>query len=246
LHLASGFPFPHLDKLEYKLLVKGLAKLNPFIPRQALPITPQILLDMFKVMKLSDPVHATLWCAFTIGFFLFARKSNLVPPSPAKFDKNKHLCRRDIIIGHNQILVYIKWSKTIQTGNRYILIPLVSIPGSPLCPRAAAVNMFCRVKASPEEPAFSVPSGEKLITLTHASFTRHLRNLLLVSGHNPKGFSGHSFRRGGASFALLAGVPGELIMAHGDWRSQCYLRYLDKSIQDQSLVTKLMAKACAL
>ncbi len=157
IHLVSGLPFPHIDRLEYKLLVKGLKKLNPFIPRQALPITPHILLDIRKVLDLSDPTHATLWCAFILAFFLFARKSNIVPPSANTFHINKHLCRRDIIIGSDKILVYIKWSKTIQAGERYILIPFVHMPTSPLCPKAAVLNMFAKVQACPQDPAFLIP-----------------------------------------------------------------------------------------
>ncbi len=60
-----------------------------------------------------------------------------------------------------------------------------------------------------------------------------------MAGHNLSGYSGHSFQRGGAS-----GVPGELIMTHGDWRSQSYLRYLDSSVQQRALVSRIMAKAC--
>ncbi len=108
LHLLSGLLFTNFDGLEFKLLVKGLAKLNPFIPRQALPITPNILLDLHRVIDLSLPLHADLCCSFILAFFLFARKSNIVPPSHSKFNKSKHLCRRDIMIDKNSVVIYIK------------------------------------------------------------------------------------------------------------------------------------------
>lgn len=245
IHIVSGFPFPHLQSIEFSLLMKGIVKLNPFIPRQALPITPAILLDILAVLDLSQPLDATLWCAFVLSFFLFARKSNMVPPSANKFDPAKHLCRRDIILGTDQVLIYIKWSKTIQAANRYLLVPLVSIPNHPLCPLRAVLNMFRLIPASPHHPAFLIPAPQGLSTLTHATFTKHLRRVLELAGHNPSGFSGHSFRRGGASFALSIGVPGELIMSHGDWKSACYLRYIDSSVQDRQCVSKLLANACS-
>ena len=37
-----------------------------------------------------------------------------------------------------------------------------------------------------------------------------------------KQFAGHSFRRGGASFALQAGLPTDVIMLFGDWHSDAY------------------------
>ncbi len=123
-------------------------------------------------------------------------------------------------------------------------MPLVNIPASPLCPKAAILDMFARVWAYPQGPAFHVLCCQGLTTLTHASFTHHLRCLLYLPGHHPTGFSGHTFQRGRASFTFLAGVPGELIMSHGDWQSQCYLHYLDRSMQDQTLVSKMMPKAC--
>ena len=55
-------------------------------------------------------------------------------------------------------------------------------------------------------------------------FTTNLQSLLEALGL--KGYSGHSFRRGGASHALARGVPAEVIKAQGDWRSLAYLNYL--------------------
>ena len=51
-----------------------------------------------------------------------------------------------------------------------------------------------------------------------------------LAGYNSVVFPGHSFRRGGATFAFAGEVPGELIQLHGDWASDAYLRYLDVSL----------------
>ncbi len=122
----------------------------------------------------------------------------------------------------------------------YLLIPLVHIPSSPFCTRSTVLNMFKLVHATPDGSAFIFPSK----ALTHQSFTSQLRTLLGLAGHNLTGYSGHSFWRGGASFTLASGVPGELIMTHGDWRSQSYLRDLDISVQQRALVSGIMAKVC--
>lgn len=42
-------------------------------------------------------------------------------------------------------------------------------------------------------------------------------------------YTGHSFRRGGATYAFRSGVPGELIQVMGDWKSDAYKRYFDFS-----------------
>ena len=36
----------------------------------------------------------------------------------------------------------------------------------------------------------------------------------------------HSLRAGGATNAFLAGVPSEIIKILGNWKSDCYLRYI--------------------
>ena len=39
-------------------------------------------------------------------------------------------------------------------------------------------------------------------------------------------YAGHSFRRGGASFAHQAGLPVDMIKLLGDWKSDAVLLYL--------------------
>ena len=58
------------------------------------------------------------------------------------------------------------------------------------------------------------------------SFVSFLRTHLAWLGFDPKLFAGHSFRRGGASFAYQSGVPTRLIKALGDWCSDTILIYL--------------------
>ena len=53
-----------------------------------------------------------------------------------------------------------------------------------------------------------------------------MRQLIAAAGVDPSNYSMHSLRRGGASLAFKAKVPTDLIKVHGDWASDCYLRYL--------------------
>ena len=168
----------------------------------------------------------------------------MVPPSRRKFEPSKHLCRRDISVCPAGLSVLLKWSKTNQSSARLVQIPIVPIPGSPLCPLTAYKNMLKLVPASPASPAFSLPdSNSKRVCLTHATFVSHLQQLISLTGRDPKGFTGHSFRRGGATFAFRSGVPGELIQLQGDWRSDAYLRYLDFSLDSKLAVSSKMATA---
>ena len=70
--------------------------------------------------------------------------------------------------------------------------------------------------------------------------TADLKRLVGLAGFNEKMLSSHSIRRGGASAAFSAQVPGELIKLIGDWKSEAYLRYLDICMQHKINVAELM------
>ena len=53
--------------------------------KQAEPITPQVLLRMSKVVNYRDRIETIAWTATLLGFYMFLRKSNLVPDAMDKF-----------------------------------------------------------------------------------------------------------------------------------------------------------------
>ena len=57
------------------------------------------------------------------------------------------------------------------------------------------------------------------------NFVCKLRDHLALLGNNPTLYAGHSFRRGGVTFAYQSGVLIEPIKALGDWRSDTILIY---------------------
>ena len=66
--------------------------------------------------------------------------------------------------------------------------------------------------------------------MTHKSFTKYLKFLLVKIGLNPDNWSGHFFRRGGASLLYRLGIDPLTIQACGDWSSDTFLRYLEVNI----------------
>lgn len=242
VHLCSGLPFDFHKSFEFNLAVKGLKRTKLHKVNQVLPITPNILFKMASLMDFNYPSDTTYWAVFLLGFFLMARKSNLVPPSQAKFDVKKHLCRGDFIFGDTGLVVMLKWSKTNQFGSKRLAIPLIAISNNPLCPVAALKRMCELIPASPASPAFIIPTKKGLVSLTYSTFTSRLRVLLANCGFDPSIYSGHSFRRGGASWAFEAGVAGELIQLHGDWASDAYLEYLHCNMETKCSVSQKMGE----
>ena len=72
-------------------------------------------------------------------------------------------------------------------------------------------------------------------------FTVRLKELLKSAGLEPSLYSGHSFRRGGASFLFSIGGSQLMVQVLGDWSSMVYTRYLYMSADDRMAAQNLMA-----
>ncbi len=239
MHLHLGLDCPNLNQYDLTTVLKGLARLNPHCPKQALPITPEILNKIYFELNHRDPADSTLWCMMLLGFFLMLRKSNLVPLSQQNFDPQKNLCRGDITCAPDCMLVVIKWSKTIQFGERKLTLPLVAIDKSYLCP-VRAFKKMTKLNPAPEKgPAFVVRGKP----VTYMQLQIGLREAIGKIGLEPKGYSSHSLRRGGATWAFRSRVPGELIQLHGDWASDAYKNYLHFPLESKFLVAKKMTNS---
>ena len=74
--------------------------------------------------------------------------ANIVTRSRQCVDPSRHLTRRDIATNQHGLIVTFKCTKTLQFGERKLHIPLVRLPGSPLCPVSAYHRMIRLVPAS--------------------------------------------------------------------------------------------------
>ena len=58
-----------------------------------------------------------------------------------------------------------------------------------------------------------------------------LKEVLSILNIDSSKYSWHSFRRGGATLASQMSVDPALIKAHGRWKSEAYLYYVDNDKQ---------------
>ena len=78
-----------------------------------------------------------------------------------------------------------------------------------------------------ELPLFSFKVGKVVHWWTHSTFVDRLRQILALSGFEPSSYSGHSFRRGGATLGFKLGLSIVEIKQRGDWRSSAVESYID-------------------
>ena len=108
-YLLLGYSTDHINEFLINLGLKGIARSHPHLVKQARAITPEILLKLFSYLDVQDPFDATFWCLFLFAFFLFARKSNLVPNSKKEFKSGKFLRREDVYFQDDILLVIMRW-----------------------------------------------------------------------------------------------------------------------------------------
>ena len=226
LHQEYGFPNPLQENWFLHHVLRGIKSILGQPVRQSQPITPSILLQIKAALDLSAPLHITFWAACLSMFYGLLRKSNVL--GQETFDPSKHLCREDILAYPWGLGLRIKWSKTMQYHERTLIVPLPLSVDHPLCPSSAILHAFQTSSAAPlQGPAFTYCVGDQIVPLTYHKFLKVLKETLTRANINCSCMAAHSFRRGGASWALSVGVPGEMIQILGDWRSNAYQQYLN-------------------
>ena len=240
LHLEAGFSNPLIDCWILDSVIRGIKRCNGKEPDRKLPITPHILARMHYLINKDSPFDVVFWPICLVLFYGMLRKSNVLCPSLA-FNPSKHLCLSDFFVHPWGLEIKIRWSKTIQFRDRCLSVPLPFLPGNKLCPATAVINAFKLCPSAPPcGPAFVYPAFQVSVAIKYASFMKHLRCLLDRLGLPTGRFATHSFRRGGATFALQRGIPSDVIMQLGDWHSDAYKVYLNVPLQFKAARVKTM------
>lgn len=238
LHEALNSPFPS-NNFQIDTTMQGLKRRLANVPLQVLPINPSVLRKMFQHIDLNLPEDRALWASYLVAFFGLLRKSNVVPET-SKFDPRKVLVKRNIQVdvGNNMVYLYIGFSKTNQFGGRDTLLPIPGNADPALDPVRHILAVLSQGGSSPDTPAFSYGQGK---FITYQKFTSRLKELLRKSGLNADLYSGHSFRRGGATFLHTCGGTSLMVQSSGDWSSLCFTRYLylneAERLKAQSLIS---------
>ena len=199
LHDFTGHSYPG-ESFEFQVLLRGLKRKLAKPPKQALPITPEMLILMYAFVNISQPAQLAHWTSFVFALRFLYRKSSIAPTSLRAFDARIGLSRGKAVLSHGVVLIY-------QITQRHKLVSENYVQST--------------------DPAFSFYENGTLKCVTHRSFTQFLKSLLVKIGLDPNDWTGHSFRRGGASLLYRLGCDPLTIQACGDWASDTFLRYLE-------------------
>ena len=213
----SAFHSPDLERL-----IAGVRRLyGEAGTQERRPITKDLLLQMLPHLSRRTREGATLHAAFCLAFAAFLRVGEFTyaDSDRGKADFGKwFLTRRSVTLFDNHLELTLPASKTDRFRRGITLT--VAASGDDACPVRAIRHLF-RWKAPLDSPLFETPGGftRELVV----GQVRQILALLGVKGH----YSGHSFRRGAATSARLAGLSDEEIMLLGRWKSLAYRLYID-------------------
>ena len=240
LHLAYDMDFP-CKNFQVDMTMQGLKRRLAHVPFQVLPITPRVLRAIYKHLDMRKDEDLGLWCSYLVAFYGLLRKKNVVPEGN-NHEPTKVLSRRNfkIDLTKNVIFMYIGFSKTNQFGSRDLVLPIPGNSDNALDPVRHLSELFRRVEVPQSAPAFSY-NPTKFIK--YSTFTSRLKILLVKAGFPASQYSGHSFRRGGASFLHACGASALMVQAAGDWSSSCFTRYIFLSLEERLRSQLLMSQA---
>ena len=241
LHIFLGHEYTFSDSFHLHLTLRGIERIHQHVPQRAKPITPAILASIHRFSHTFTSLQLSAFSCGLLLFFTMARAGSILPSSQHT-PVNHFLTRDRVNLTQEGMLVTIIHTKNIQFGRRRLHIPLLRSL-SPLCPVAAYLASQSPFISTQAIPAFVYMEAEKIKWLTKSIFVDTFRQLIKMSGlSDHAAYTGHSFRRGGASWAFQAGMPGELIQICGDWSSDAYRKYLEFNMQNKIDLAALLMR----
>lgn len=225
-----------------KTVVKGMKARNCRPRKQAAPIDPEIFKRILPWVNFKEDLQLVAWVALLMGFHLLLRASNITAVSRHRFDPSVNLTRSDFRLKNDIMLVYIKWTKTLQYKERKLLIPVISFTEPQLSAAKWFQYMIWRIPAQPQDPAFSVPVKGNNLPITYSQLARLLKSWVTQAHLNPERYTLHCLRRGGACWLDTHGVPDRVIQVLGDWKTQAFKLYIDSALHTRLQAMTAFAK----
>ena len=113
------------------MVLKGVKRVKGNTAIQKAPVTPSLLLDLYRALRLSNPVDVCIWVASLVMFFTLLRRSNVLP-THTHTPETQYLTRKNFLFFPWGVLIEISHTKTIQFKERVLQFPLPHFPHFPL------------------------------------------------------------------------------------------------------------------
>jgi hypothetical protein len=144
------------------------------------------------------------------------------------FDATIHLTRGSVCFepsfeAPTHITLHLPSSKT-DPFRRGVTLYIAAAPHALTCPISRLKTLYISDPRPSDSPLFVGQEGNPLL---RKDLIQSMRNDLAKLGFDPRAYSGHSFRRGGATSAFAARLTDFEIQQLGRWRSDTYMLYIE-------------------
>lgn len=189
-------------------------------PVRAKAITTADLLSIRQSLDLSVFDNARDWCAYIFALLAMMRISEYTGNDSLKW---KHV---SIVRTSDPAFVQliIPFSKTDAQPRRIRLTQ----QSDALCP-IAAFEQYSAIAGHqpPDSPLFTTKRDDRRPVSAGHFIVQLRKRLRAIDQREVSQYSGHSFRRGGATEMTTAAVSDTLIQHQGRWRSDTFRQYVD-------------------
>ncbi|KIJ07704.1 hypothetical protein PAXINDRAFT_89979 [Paxillus involutus ATCC 200175] len=222
-HIYNDKPWRGGTRLHY--ILNGVANLTPSSSRKPPrpPITRSMLLLLASHLDLSSPFDACCLAAACLAMWAQARLGEILSNWETSFKPAFVVCRSHLLPPFNKNgsrKCHLPFSKVAKSRGEDICICRQLGPCDPI---AAIDNHLLINHIPPNLPLFSYLSNRGWRCLTKKKLLLRCNSIWSLAGIPTT--TGHSFRIGGTTELLLAGVPPDVVKALGRWSSDAFLRY---------------------
>ncbi|KAJ7724785.1 hypothetical protein B0H16DRAFT_1333271 [Mycena metata] len=186
------------------------------------PINAAMLRTLYNGLNFTDPRDVAVFAAACVAFWGQCRLGELLPTSLAltasKYLPTRHHYSRSSRNARASKL-RLPRTKTQKKGEDVVLVQQVS----PLDPKTALDMHLLVNKCDGAAPLFTFNTAAGPKFLTKPKFLQRCNEIWVAAGY-PR-ITGHSFRIGGTTELLLAGVAPDVVRSMGRWSSSAFLKY---------------------
>ena len=226
-------------------MIRGINRLLPEVAcQERTPITDEILVKQGSSLDPTAPKGRLLRAAFSLAFATFLHSGELTY-------KAEDTCNPDFPLWNimrasiqfdpaGQFMLLLLPASKTDPFRLGVNITIAHSPNDTNCAvRLMAIYLQSTSPANPRCSLFMRPGGSPF---TRGYLVQEVQRIALAQGI-PGNFTGHSFRRGAATWASHQGLGADQIQKLGRWKSAADQLYIDTTEQDYLALSRLFVGA---